>query len=140
MSNHDVLTKPEGGIGRGRVVSTLSSGKVVIATEGDPRTVECDLLVGAVSGRRALAPGAPVLAWLPAEEDQPGVIVGEIAPQPSADPPDTLIIEAERNLTLRVGDGSITIRQDGKILIKGTHLVSHAKKINRIRGGSVAIN
>ena len=40
----------------------------------------------------------------------------------------------------RVGDGSIEIRADGKILIKGTDLVSHAKRMNRIKGGAVSIN
>jgi len=56
------------------------------------------------------------------------------------DTPDTLLLEAKESLTLRVGDGSITIRADGKILIKGKELVSHAEKMNRIKGGAVAIN
>jgi len=43
-------------------------------------------------------------------------------------------------MTLRVGNGSITIRGDGKILIKGSDLVSHAQRTNRIRGGAVSIN
>ena len=54
--------------------------------------------------------------------------------------PDSLVLEAKQSLTLRVGDGSITIRADGKILIKGKDLVSHAKNVNRIKGGAVAIN
>jgi hypothetical protein len=54
--------------------------------------------------------------------------------------PDTLLIEARESLTLRVGDGSITIRADGKILIKGKDLVSHATNLNRVKGGAVAIN
>jgi len=41
---------------------------------------------------------------------------------------------------LRVGDGSITIREDGKVLIKGKDLVSHAQRMNRIKGGAVSIN
>jgi hypothetical protein len=54
--------------------------------------------------------------------------------------PDTLVLEAKSSLTLRVGDGSITIRADGKILIKGKDLVSYATRVNRIKGGSVSIN
>jgi hypothetical protein len=54
--------------------------------------------------------------------------------------PDELVLEAKQSLTLRVGAGSITIREDGKILIKGTDLVSHARRTNRIRGGAVSIN
>ena len=54
--------------------------------------------------------------------------------------PETLFLEAKHSLTLRVGDGSITIREDGKILIKGKGLVSHAQRMNRIKGGAVSIN
>lgn len=54
--------------------------------------------------------------------------------------PDTLVLEARHSLTLRVGDGEITIREDGKILIKGKDLVSHAQRMNRIKGGAVSIN
>jgi hypothetical protein len=54
--------------------------------------------------------------------------------------PDDLVLEAKETVTLRCGDGSITIRADGKILIKGKDLVSHAQRANRIKGGSVSIN
>ena len=43
-------------------------------------------------------------------------------------------------VTLKCGDGSIAMRRDGKILIKGLDLVSHAARTNRVKGGSVAIN
>jgi hypothetical protein len=77
---------------------------------------------------------------------EPAVIIGRLSRHPDgaaasgAAVPDTLLIEAKESLTLRVGDGSITIRGDGKILIKGKDLVSHAKNVNRIKGGAVAIN
>ena len=51
-----------------------------------------------------------------------------------------MVLEAKRRLTLKCGDGSITIREDGKILIKGKDLVSHATRMNRIKGGAVQIN
>ena len=75
-----------------------------------------------------------------------GVVLGRIeepgisAAEPDVEIPDELVIKAGRSLTLEVGDGSITIREDGRILIKGKDLVSHAKRRNRIRGGSVEIN
>ena len=59
---------------------------------------------------------------------------------PGEEMPDMLVLEAKKHLTLRVGEGSITIREDGKILIKGKDLVSHAQRMNRIKGGSVSIN
>ncbi|HKM56274.1 MAG TPA: hypothetical protein VJY33_22910, partial [Isosphaeraceae bacterium] len=60
-------------------------------------------------------------------------------PQPD-EPPDELIFEAKQSLTLKCGEGSITLRGDGKILIKGKDLVSRAQRMNRIKGGAVAIN
>lgn len=92
-----------------------------------------------------LEPGDEVLVWLPAAMNERGVILARTGPPrveaPSPDePPAILVVEARQALILRVGDGSITIREDGKILIKGTDLVSHAQRMNRIKGGAVAIN
>lgn len=87
--------------------------------------------------------GDTVLVWTDVDSGWP-VILGRLSSSARAatapPPPDELVIEAKQSLTLRVGDGSITIREDGRILIKGRELVSHAKGMNRIRGGSVAIN
>jgi hypothetical protein len=62
------------------------------------------------------------------------------APVTEALTPDHVVLQAKQSLTLRAGEASITMRDDGKILIKGHDVVSHAKRTNRIKGGSVAIN
>jgi hypothetical protein len=51
-----------------------------------------------------------------------------------------VLIEGEREIQLRCGRSSLTLRQDGKIVIKGTHIVSRAEGPHRIKGGSVTIN
>ena len=51
-----------------------------------------------------------------------------------------VVIEADDEIELKCGQGSITIRKDGKIVVKGTHVLSHATGPNRIRGGSVSLN
>jgi hypothetical protein len=107
----------------------------------------CEILHGSEEPL-SLACGDSVLLWHGGREGSPGVILGRIGPsharpeptEPNHEVPDVLEIEATKNLTLRCGDGSISIRADGKILIKGRDLVSHAKRINRIKGGSVSIN
>ena len=48
--------------------------------------------------------------------------------------------EARDEIVLQCGKGSITLRKDGKIVIKGTHLLSRASGVNRIKGGQVNIN
>jgi len=89
--------------------------------------------------------GDTVLVWLSDNDGERGVVLGRIGPSraPAAkqqDTPDEIVIQAKKNLTFKCGDGSITLRKDGKILIKGKDLVSRAKRMNRIKGGSVAIN
>lgn len=51
-----------------------------------------------------------------------------------------LTLEGYEEVVLKCGKGSLTIRKDGKILIKGTHVLSRATGPNRIKGGSVQIN
>jgi hypothetical protein len=51
-----------------------------------------------------------------------------------------MIISAKEQLVLRCGDASLTLTKDGKVLLRGKHLSSHAFGVNRIKGGSVQIN
>jgi len=51
-----------------------------------------------------------------------------------------VVLEGKREVVLRCGEASITLREDGKIVIKGTHLLSRSRWTNRIKGGSVQIN
>ena len=51
-----------------------------------------------------------------------------------------VVIEGRSEVVLRCGEGQIVLRSDGKILIKGTHLVSRSTGINKIKGGAVQIN
>jgi hypothetical protein len=50
------------------------------------------------------------------------------------------VISAEREIVLRCGEASITLTRAGKILIKGSYVVSRSSGVNRIKGGSVQIN
>jgi len=91
--------------------------------------------------------GDSALVWVSPDAEHRDVIIGCVQPvidTPSdknrvAAKPEELDLEARETLTLKCGDGSITIRRDGKILIKGKDLVSHAKRMNRIKCGAVSI-
>ena len=52
----------------------------------------------------------------------------------------SVVLQAEESVTLRCGKGSITLTADGKVVIRGAHVVSQAAGVNRIRGGSVQLN
>jgi hypothetical protein len=126
----------------GRVSVLLEDGKIGVELDDAHSTrVECDLLHGAGPDVRLFA-GDQVLLWRSPTLSRPLIMgrIGETNRPPSHDIPDQLVLEAHANLTLKCGDGSITIRKDGKILIKGKNLVSLATETNRIKGGSVAIN
>jgi hypothetical protein len=132
-------------------VASVCRGVIARPDDGGICQVELDsgqivdclmLLQPGTEQRKLLREGTPVLVW-----HSPGttesVILGQIGshnPMSATASDDELVISARKSLTLKVGDGSITIREDGRILIKGKDLVSHAKRMNRIRGGSVQIN
>ncbi len=51
-----------------------------------------------------------------------------------------ILISAEREIVLQCGEASITLTRAGKVVIKGAHILSHAKGYNRIKGSAVDIN
>jgi hypothetical protein len=51
-----------------------------------------------------------------------------------------VILDAEEQIVLRCGKASITLTSAGKIILKGTYLVSRSSGANSIKGGSVQIN
>ncbi len=51
-----------------------------------------------------------------------------------------LPIEAQEELILKCGQASITLKRDGKIIIKGRYVESRASSTNRIKGAQVKIN
>lgn len=51
-----------------------------------------------------------------------------------------IVFTADKEIVLRCGEASITLTRAGKILIRGSYLVSRSTGTNRIKGGSVQIN
>lgn len=49
-------------------------------------------------------------------------------------------IVGEERIELRCGKATIIMEKDGRIVIRGTNLTSHASAANRIRGGSIDLN
>jgi hypothetical protein len=146
----------------GVVREVLDDGSLLVADAiGDLPECVCERLVTSVQAP-VIAPRDLVLCWRVPGRESPTIVLGRIgethgrtplsasasaAEKPAACPdersddiPDELVLEAKQQLTLRVGDGSITLRADGKIQIKGRDLVSHAQRLNRIKGGAVSIN
>lgn len=51
-----------------------------------------------------------------------------------------VIIDARKEIVLRCGESSITLTQSGKIIIRGTYVLSNSTGMNEIKGGGVRIN
>jgi hypothetical protein len=49
-------------------------------------------------------------------------------------------IEGKEEIVLRCGAASITLRKNGKVVIRGVQVETHASGTNRIKGGTVKIN
>jgi len=97
----------------------------VVFEQGDPAR---PIIVGVMEDRlKTMA--SMVLSSDGREQPEEMVIDGE-----------RLVLEGKEEIVLRCGSGSITLRKDGKIVIRGTHILSRSSGPNRIKGGSVQIN
>jgi len=96
----------------------------VIFIDGDPGR---PLILGAVT--------FPPAGFLPWEMPTP-----EQAVAPDAVTGEELHFSAEKQISLTCGKASITLTESGKVIIRGTHLLSRATGANRIQGGSIELN
>ena len=53
---------------------------------------------------------------------------------------ESVTLSAKKDITLKCGKASITLTKAGKILIRGSYLLSRSSGANRIKGGSVQLN
>jgi hypothetical protein len=51
-----------------------------------------------------------------------------------------VVLDARDEIVLRCGKASITLRRNGRIVIRGTYVETRSQGTNRIKGGSVQIN
>ena len=124
----------------GAIAAILETGEILVRPLCDPgREVLCDYMSADVSSRVELQEGDPVLFAMLPEASGKGCVLGKVG---AYAPPlkKHLELEADEDLTIRCGKGSITIEKSGRILIKGVEIVSHAQKGNRIRGASIKLN
>ena len=53
---------------------------------------------------------------------------------------DRFVVNAEREITFRCGEASITLTRAGKVIIEGAYIVSRSSGYNKIKGAAVDIN
>ena len=129
--------------------SSNPHGPVVARTTGalDAETAEA-----------AIERGQAVLLVFEAERSDRPIIVGliqeprsreshvEVKQKPADEKLEALVdgrrvvIEGQDEIVLRCGDASITLRRNGRIVVRGAYVETRAKGVNRIKGGTVQIN
>jgi hypothetical protein len=102
--------------------------------------------------------GLPVLLWFENGDPTLPVIVGIIRdtlypPVPHEEVPlsmerlqalapdnKRMIFDANEEIVLRCGKSSITLKKDGKIIVKGAQIISRSSGVHKIKGATILIN
>jgi hypothetical protein len=149
-----------GGACVGRIVHVSAEGKPSVDFPGNPAgpvearsvvRISSETDVGQLAGSNVLLvfennnAALPIVAGLLSDtlySAGPVEAAGEPAQRPASAVVDgqRVVIEGREEIQLRCGKSSITLKKDGKVLVKGTQLVSRASGTNKIKGASVAIN
>ena len=134
----------------GAIVDVDDAGRPVVRWNDDAPAVAAQSVwtPGAPQWRDCI--GARVLVALLNGDDLQPIVLGLLEPPPVPNDtvkergtktrPDTIRVEAGEELVIECGDAKISLRKDGRIEIRGTHLISRSSGPNKIKGGSVFIN
>lgn len=74
------------------------------------------------------------------------LLVGLVSPSPAAPARvatvdgKRVVLTGEDEIELRCGEASISLKKNGRLVIRGAYVETRAKGTNRIKGGSVQIN
>jgi uncharacterized protein DUF6484 len=87
--------------------------------------------------------GHEVVVAFDASRAESPIVVGVIRPTEAMEfavDGEKIVLTGHQSITLKCGEASITLDSNGKVVIRGANVVSHASGVNRIRGGSVELN
>lgn len=141
------------GVAIATLLELLPDGRVRLAL---PAYDIADLCATPVCALSALHEGGQVAVMFEQGDPARALVLGPMAGvvQPAQTPAQThavpvhealidnqhILIEAEQEIELRCGEAAIILTRDGRILLRGSDITSHASSTQRIRGGSVQIN
>lgn len=95
--------------------------------------------------------GAEVVVVLEAADPHRPIVIGVLQPAMPAQLPapgpvavtadgDRQVISAEREIVLRCGEASITLTRAGKVVIRGSYILSRSRGYNKIKGAAIELN
>jgi hypothetical protein len=139
----------------GRVAAITDDGRVLVSYPGCRRDSVQALLVQPMPTGQPFefkAGDAVLLVFDEADSGLP-IVVGTLCDRMQREEPVSrekpneltvdgrrVVIEGKEEIVLKCGRASVTLRADGRLQIKGEHVVSRAVATNALRGGTVRIN
>lgn len=131
----------------GRIVGHGSNGCLLVDFPGNPN-------VGVQTARSVVAPkpglvGREALLAFDRDDVRRPIVLGVLHDaHPSADAApvrvdvdgESMTITAAKELVLRCGEASVTLTRAGKVIVRGTYVLSRSSGVNSIKGASVQIN
>jgi hypothetical protein len=127
------------------ITELLDNGEIQVQVPPDVSDqFRCDFLQTGNNANLVLQEGDLVLVMRPPGPGQNGCVLGRVGRyvpvKEREQAPPHVVIEAGETLTLKCGESSVDLRKDGKLMIQGNDVLSRAKRCQRIKGGTVAIN
>lgn len=130
----------------GRVVGVDARGWLVECTAGAaPVAARTTLDLNREAMQAAAEARREALLVFDADAANQPIVVGLLAEPPKA-AVDAVVdgrrvtIDGQDEVVLRCGAASITLRRNGRVVIRGAYVETRAQGVNRIKGGSVQIN
>ena len=149
IKNAEIQSNDVEGVCVGKIVGIAENGRAIVDYPGNQSgPIEANTAADTSNVPQDKVNGLPVILVVDREGENLPVIIGVVRdtfftatqPEESQEPDKTLSLEAKDEIVMRCGKSSLTMRNDGKIVVSGTQLTSRATCTNRIKGGSVAIN
>jgi len=156
-----ISAAPQPGVRLGKLLALAAPDGVWVALTPSAGGVLARLGIDCDAGRlaRAIEQGqSAVLAFENGDGSLP-IVLGIVSPlQPTAAPPAPagseysgiaveadadgrrVRLEAQEEVVLQCGLSSITLKRNGKVIIRGSYIETYASGTNRIKGGNVRIN
>lgn len=123
---------------RAELVGISENGNLRVRS-ADGHEFDCDWLENTSNANINLELSDPLLC-IPPSGEEPGIVLGRIGKYQKPQPQEHVTIEAQESLTLKCGEASVELRNDGRAMVKGEDVLLRAKGTQRIRAASVAIN
>jgi hypothetical protein len=150
-----------GGVTVGRIVRINQHGQAMVDYSGNElgpiparSTLDRELLELALPGIRQTPvllvfedcdPTLPIIVGcvhetLVAPERTNQAVFSAEGPRDLAVDGRSVTLEANEEIVLRCGESSLTLKKNGRIVLKGNDIVSRASRTNKLKGAAVAIN